>query len=55
MDAETDGQRVLAQLTAGPLEELLTLHGPDFIEDVEAEARQNRRMFWTLGCVWKFQ
>ena len=52
-DGETDAKRVLANLGAGPLECLLAQHGPEFIEAVEAEARRDRRFFWTLGCVWQ--
>jgi hypothetical protein len=37
----TDDQ--ISSLAAGPLEDLLTVHGPEFIERVEHEARQNAR------------
>lgn len=52
-DYDTEAKRVLAKVAAGPLENLLAEHGTDFIERIEAEAKRNRRMFWTLGCVWQ--
>lgn len=42
-------------MAAGPLEDLLSYHGPAFIDRVEQEAKINRRFAWTLGGVWKFQ
>ncbi|WP_443018846.1 DUF6869 domain-containing protein [Sphingomonas sp. 2R-10] len=50
---ETEAKRILANTAAGPLENLLAEHGIDFIESVEVEARQDRRMLWTVGCVWR--
>ena len=52
-DAETEARGVISNIAAGPLEELLSHHGPVFIEKVETEARIDRRMFWALGCVWQ--
>ena len=46
-------ESVLAALAAGPLEELLSYHGPAFIERVEAESRRDRRFRWLLGGVWQ--
>jgi hypothetical protein len=43
----------LSVLAAGPLEVLLSEHGPDFIERVEAEAAQNARFNYLLGGVWR--
>ncbi|HEX8454006.1 MAG TPA: hypothetical protein VF647_18110 [Longimicrobium sp.] len=37
---------------AGPLEDLVRLHGAELIEDVEAEARRDSRFRWALGCIW---
>jgi len=37
----TDDQ--MASLAAGPLEDLLSIHGPKFMERVEIEAKQNER------------
>lgn len=44
--------RLFAVLAAGPLEDLLCDHGPDFIDRVETEARQNPRFRELLGGVW---
>jgi len=49
---ETEAQRILANLGAGPLEDLLEAHGPSLIDVVENEARRDRRVMWTMGCVW---
>ncbi len=43
----------LGILAAGPLENLLTKHGPDFIERVELLAKSNTKFAWLLGGVWK--
>jgi len=52
-DRDTEAKRVLANTAAGPLESLLAEHGADFIESLEVEVRRDRRMFWTVGCVWR--
>lgn len=52
-ERETEAKRILANTAAGPLESLLAEHGTDFIESVEVEARRDRRMLWTVGCVWQ--
>jgi hypothetical protein len=46
-------QRVLANLAAGPLEELLELHGESYIERIEKEARANPVFRDTLRLVWE--
>jgi hypothetical protein len=43
----------LAVLAAGPLEDLLAVHGPAFIERVEREANRNPRFNQLLGGVWQ--
>ena len=43
----------LGVLAAGPLEDLLSRHGPAFIERVETEARSSPDFAWMLGGVWK--
>ena len=43
----------LSWLAAGPVETLLSHHGPEFIERVEREARQNSRFHHLLGGVWR--
>jgi hypothetical protein len=52
-DGNPEARRVVGNLAAGPLEELLDRHGPRFIEVIEREARVDRRMAWTLGGVWQ--
>ncbi|HEY6154720.1 MAG TPA: hypothetical protein VIW07_13350 [Candidatus Udaeobacter sp.] len=47
----TDEQ--LAVLAAGPLEVLLSYHGPAFIDRVEQEAATNKRFDNLLGGVWQ--
>ena len=51
---ESEARRVVGLLAAGPLEDFLSLYGPDFIERAEAEASRDRRMAWALGGVWQF-
>jgi hypothetical protein len=50
---DTEGKRVVGFLSAGPLEDFLSLYGADFIDRVEDEARQDKRMAWALGGVWQ--
>ena len=50
---ETEAQRVVGLLAAGPLEDILGAHGARVIGAVETEARRDRRMAWTLGGVWR--
>jgi hypothetical protein len=45
----------LAVLAAGPLEDLLAVHGPVFIERVEREATRDPRFNHLLGGVWQNQ
>ncbi|MCF7222931.1 DUF6869 domain-containing protein [Marilutibacter chinensis] len=42
-------------LAAGPLEDLLSHHGPDFIDRVEALAGQSSTFASLLGGVWRFE
>jgi hypothetical protein len=46
-------QPVLAALSAGPVEDLLTYHGDKMIDTVEAEARRDPRFAHVLGGVWQ--
>jgi len=48
-----DSNTVLECLSAGPLEELLSNHGPDFIDRIEMEAKKNNKFAFLLGGVWK--
>jgi len=43
----------ISVLAAGPLEVLLSQHGPNFIERVESEAAKNARFNYLLGGVWR--
>jgi hypothetical protein len=43
----------LGTLAAGPLEDLLSLHGNYFIQRVEAMAKSNPRFASVLGGVWQ--
>jgi hypothetical protein len=43
----------LSVLAAGPLEDLLAMHGPEFIDRIEHEAEQNPRFNHLLGGVWQ--
>ncbi|MEM6901445.1 MAG: DUF6869 domain-containing protein [Pseudomonadota bacterium] len=49
--AETDHQ--LAIIAAGPLEDLLSDHGPDVIDDVVAVSRQDPKFRRTMTGVWR--
>lgn len=43
----------ISVLAAGPLEVLISKHGADFIERVEAEATRNTRFVHLLSGVWR--
>jgi hypothetical protein len=45
--------RVLANLAAGPLEDLLVYHGPAVIERVEALAAEDTAVSQLLSGVWR--
>jgi len=46
-------QKVISVLAAGPLEDLIELHGPEYIERIESEAKNNPRFRYLLGGVWE--
>ena len=46
-------KKVLCMLAAGPLEDLIHSHGPEFIEKIEEEARVNREFKLLLRGVWE--
>jgi hypothetical protein len=52
--AEPRAQAWLQHLAAGPVEDLLNLHGAEFIERVEAAARENPTFARMLAGVNKF-
>lgn len=45
--------KVFGCLAAGPLEDLLGQHGPEFIERVETLARKDPKFNYLLGGVWR--
>lgn len=45
----------LGTIAAGALEDLLSHHGPVFIERVEHQAKKDQRFAWMLGGIWKSQ
>ncbi|WP_313178083.1 DUF6869 domain-containing protein [Massilia sp.] len=47
-------QAYLGLLAAAPLEDLLSLHGPAFIDRVEECARTDPTFAWVLGGVWQY-
>lgn len=51
--ARTSLDRVLANLAAGPLEDLLAQHGPEYIEIIETQARRDSDFRKLLGGVWQ--
>lgn len=46
-------EQYLGILSAGPLEDLLDLHGPAFIERIEQRARSNASFARILAGVWQ--
>lgn len=44
---------IMADLSAGPLEDLLVRHGEQFIDTIEAEVKKNEKFAKLLGGVWK--
>jgi len=44
---------VISNLAAGPLEDLIDDHGPEFIERIETESRRNPSFRHLLGGVWQ--
>jgi Family of unknown function (DUF6869) len=45
--------RVLANLGAGPLENLLVAHGDEFIDRIECLAKSDEQFRKLLGIVWQ--
>ena len=50
---EDSSDIILQNLSAGPLEDLLSAHGDRFIDRVEQEAEHNKRFQTLLGGVWQ--
>lgn len=49
----TDDQKILSNLAAGPLEDLLGFHGPAFIDRIEVSARRNPKFARLVAGVWR--
>lgn len=52
---KTEAQQVCGVLSAGPVEDLLSYHGDEYIDQFEALAKCDRRMGWLLGGTWQFR
>lgn len=51
---QLDGsEKILANLAAGPLEDLLVRHGNDFIDRIESLAEKDPQFKKLLGAVWQ--
>ena len=48
-----DSDHLIANLAAGPLETLISRHGAELINLIEAEARENKKFHNLLGGVWR--
>lgn len=46
-------KEIIANLAAGPLEDLLAQHGPAFIDRIEEKARNDSKFNLILGGVWQ--
>jgi hypothetical protein len=42
----------LGNHAAGALEDLVRLRGAELVGEIEAEARDDARFRWALGCIW---
>lgn len=51
--SQNQSDRIMENLSAGPLEDLLAKHGAGIIERVEIEAKQNPQFAFLLGGVWR--
>jgi hypothetical protein len=50
---QDQSEKLLANLAAGPIEDLLATHGERFIERIETLARQEPRFRFTIQMVWR--
>ena len=50
---ETNNEKVLSRLAAGPLENLLSLNPERAYEQIEMEARKNDKLRAILGGLWQ--
>ncbi len=53
MLARDPNPKVIELLATGPLEDLLVDHGLTVIDEIENEAKTNRRVAVLLGGVWQ--
>jgi hypothetical protein len=51
--ARDRSNKIMENLSAGPMEDLLVKHGPLFIENVERQAKADPTFARMLGGVWK--
>ena len=51
--AKKPSPRILAKLASGPMEELLELHGKDYIDRIESEAARNPDFRDMLHSLWE--
>ncbi len=49
---ESPNDQILANIGAGPLEDLLVSHGADFIERIESEVQCDEKFRRCLAAVW---
>jgi uncharacterized protein DUF6869 len=52
--ADAGARKFLGLLAAGPVEDLLALHGPQFIDRIEKAAREDATLASVLEGVWQF-
>jgi len=51
--SQTENEDVLENLAAGPLEDLIRIHGKNFIQRIEVEASENSKFKDLLSGVWQ--
>lgn len=51
--ARSSDERILGILAAGPIEDLLSQHGEEFVDRVEVLARRNQKFCSLLQGVWR--
>jgi len=53
--ARDQSDKIISNLSAGTLEDLLSFHGPAVIERVERQAKTDPKFAFLLGGVWQCQ
>jgi len=51
--SQTENEDVLENLAAGPFEDLIRIHGKNFIQRIEVEASENSKFKDLLSGVWQ--